>query len=93
MTAATGDGAAGVLPLPLRGVWFEDARDGDRALRASWHGEIGCVVLSMWRRYTCVGTTRLTPSEAARLAGSMAAALAAAVPPLAPSGGAELDLA
>jgi hypothetical protein len=50
--------SAPVLPLPLRGEWFGDARDGSRALRASWHAERGCVVLSMWRDDHCVGTTR-----------------------------------
>jgi hypothetical protein len=32
----------------------------------------------MWRDDHCVGTTRLTPDEAARLVGSLAAGLAAA---------------
>ncbi|MCW2681726.1 MAG: hypothetical protein JWM62_3127 [Frankiales bacterium] len=67
-----------VVPLPVRGEWFGDARDGSRALRASWHVEADCVVLSMWREDQCVGTTRLTPAEAARLVGSLAAGLAAA---------------
>ena len=73
-----------VVPLPLRGEWFGDARDGSRALRASWHAEVGCVVLSMWRDDHCVGTTRLTPAEAARLVGSLAAGLAAAADLCAP---------
>jgi hypothetical protein len=76
--AGTGEQPAPVLPLPLRGEWFADARDAGRALRASWHPEAGCVVLSTWRDDRCVGTTRLTPAEAARLVGSLAAALAAA---------------
>lgn len=67
-----------VVPLPPRGEWFGDARDGSRALRASWHAEVGCLVLSMWRDDHCVGTTRLTPAEAAHLVGSLAAGLAAA---------------
>ena len=71
-----------VVPLPLRGEWFGDARDGTRALRASWHDELGCVVVSLWRGDACVGTTRLTPAEAARLAGALAAGLASAVPPV-----------
>ncbi len=74
---------AAVLPLPPRGEWFADARDGSRALRASWHDEAGCVVLSTWRDDACVGTTRLTPAEAARLVGSLAAGLAAASAPCA----------
>lgn len=78
-----------VVPLPLRGEWFGDARDGGRALRASWHVEIGCVVLSMWRDDQCVGTTRLTPAEAARLVGSLAAGLAATAPSAAAPGDVE----
>ncbi len=67
-----------VVPLPPRGEWLPDARDGDRALRVSWHAELGCVVLSTWRGDTCVGTVRLAPSEAARLVGVLAEGLAAA---------------
>ena len=78
-----------VAPLPLRGEWFGDARDGSRALRTSWHAELGCVVVSTWRGDACVGTIRLTPAEAGRLAGSLAAGLAAAVPPVPASGAAE----
>ena len=62
----------------LRGLWFGDAREASRALRASWHAEAGCVVLSTWRGDACVGTVRLTPGEAARLAESLTAAVAPA---------------
>ena len=65
-------------PLPPRGEWFPDARDGERALRVSWHAEIGVVVLSLWRQDACVATLRLTPAEAARLVGTLADGLAAA---------------
>lgn len=75
-----------VVPLPPRGEWFPDARDSSRALRVSWHAEVGCVVLSTWRDDACVGTTRLTPPEAARLLGALAAGLAAAVPPVSAPG-------
>jgi hypothetical protein len=61
-----------------RGEWFGDARDGSRALRVSWHHELGCVVLSTWRDEACVATTRLTPAEAARLIGVLAQGLASA---------------
>jgi hypothetical protein len=77
------DGAGGtlrsvsVLPLPPRGEWFADARDGGRAMRVSWHAEAGCVVLSTWRDESCVATTRLTPDDAARLIGTLARGLAA----------------
>jgi hypothetical protein len=66
-----------VVPLPPRGEWFSDARDGSRALRASWHDELGCMVLSIWRGDSCVGTSRLTPAETARLAGTLATGVAA----------------
>ena len=40
-----------VVPMPPRGEWFGDVRDGARALRVSWHVEpddagTACVVLS-----------------------------------------------
>jgi hypothetical protein len=40
-----------------------DARGSDRAMRVTWHHDIGIVVLSLWRGETCVGTFRL-PREA-----------------------------
>ena len=69
-----------VVPLPPRGEWFGDSRDGARALRVSWHAAsdgTGCVVLSTWRGDACVATTRLSPSDAARLIGVLADGLAA----------------
>ena len=66
-----------VVTLPARGEWFADARDGRRALRASWHAEKACVVLSVWRDDACVGTVRLTPSDAAALVATLADGLAA----------------
>lgn len=77
-----------VVPLPVRGEWFGDARDGSRALRATWHTEVGCVVLSTWREDRCVGTVHLTPAEATRLLGSLAAGPAATAA-AAPTGDAE----
>jgi hypothetical protein len=67
-----------VVPLPPRGKWFGDARDGDRALRVSWHPEQGCMVLSTWRDAACVATARLTPADTARLIGVLAQGLASA---------------
>ena len=75
-------GFVSVAPLPARTEWFGDARDAGRALRVSWHHELGCVVLSMWRGDSCVATTRLTSTEAAHLVGALAAGLSAAVPPV-----------
>lgn len=65
-------------PMARRGEWFPDARAGDRALRVSWHLEMGCVVLSMWRDGGCVSTARLSPEDTARLIGVLADGLAAA---------------
>ena len=66
-----------VVPLPPRGEWFPDARQGDRAMRVSWHAELDCVVLSTWRGEGCVGTVRLSAADAARLIGALADGLAA----------------
>jgi hypothetical protein len=65
-----------VVPLPPRGEWLADARDGDRALRVSWHHEQGCVVLSTWRGGECVGTVRLPSADVARLITVLAEGLA-----------------
>lgn len=69
-----------VVPMPVRGEWFADPRSGDgpgdRALRASWHAEQGCVVLSTWKDSTCTGSARLTPEDAARLVALLAQGLA-----------------
>lgn len=65
-----------VVPLPAHGEWLADARDGDRALRATWHLDAGCVVLSTWRDGRCTGTARLAPPEAARLVASLVDGLA-----------------
>lgn len=71
-----------VVPVAPRGEWFADARPGDRALRVTWHLEMGpsraMVVLSTWRDGGCVSTTRLSPDEAARLISVLADGLAAA---------------
>ncbi len=70
-----------VVSLPPRGEWLADARDGSRALRVSWHTELGCVVLSSWRGDVCIGTVRLAPTEAARLVDVLAEGLAGAASP------------
>lgn len=48
------------------GELFLDERG--QALRVTWHAEAGMVVLSIWRDEECVGTVRLPPDEARRLA-------------------------
>ena len=67
-----------VTAVAPHGEWFPDARPGGRALRVTWHLDMGCVVLSTWRDGGCVSTTRLSPDEAARLIGVLADGLAAA---------------
>ena len=44
---------------------FADARG--RGLRASWHPEVGVVVLSIWEREVCIGTFHLAITDAGRL--------------------------
>jgi hypothetical protein len=51
-----------VRPLPSVGEVFLDARGGGRALRVSWHTEVGLVVLSLWSGGACTGSFRL-PAE------------------------------
>ena len=51
--------------------------DRGQALRVTWHAEPGVVVLSIWRARACVGTVRLPPSEAHRLAGFLEQAASA----------------
>lgn len=50
-----------------RSVVVPDVRDDGRALRVTWHPEADVVVLSLWRGNVCVGTSRLTPQDAAAL--------------------------
>ena len=63
--------------LAPRGEWFADERGGERALRVSWHVELGCVVLSTWRDGGCVSTVRLSCDDAERLIGVLSDGLAA----------------
>ena len=54
-----------VLPLSRREL-FVDERGS--ALRVSWHSEHGMAVLSIWHEDVCVGTARLSSTDATRLA-------------------------
>jgi hypothetical protein len=47
----------------VKGEVFLDARGDARALRVSWHRDVGVVVLSLWRGQVCVGTFRLAMDE------------------------------
>ena len=82
---------ATVVSFPERGEVFLDARghgsprtsnsddrehQRSRALRVSWHHDVGTVVLSLWRGGVCSGSFRLpvdeVPALLAVLAGSRA---------------------
>jgi hypothetical protein len=55
-----------LVDLPdARSRWFADARG--RSLRATWHPEAGMVVFSLWQADRCVGTFRLSATDAAIL--------------------------
>ena len=56
-----------VTPLPSRGSIFGDVRDDGRGLRVSWHPELGCVVLSVWKDDACVATARVATADVPRL--------------------------
>ena len=56
----------GRLHAVARRELFVDTRGS--ALRASWHQEEGLAVVSLWHDDLCVGTVRLDPQDAARLA-------------------------
>ena len=53
---------------------FADARG--RGLRASWHPEVGVVVLSIWQREVCIGTFHLPITDAGRLSAMLTTHLA-----------------
>jgi hypothetical protein len=61
-------------------VWFHDKRSRLRRLGVASHPEQGIVVLSLWTGDTCTGTFRLPTADAARLIGSLADGLVAAIP-------------
>lgn len=46
---------------------FTDERGQSRHLRATWHPELGVVVLSIWQAGRCTATFRLPIAEAPRL--------------------------
>ena len=64
MERAAGVGHGAVVP---------DVRGEDRALRTTWHHEVGVVVLSVWRENVCVATVRLAPDDARALVEVLAA--------------------
>ena len=69
-------GMAGVAPLPVNGVVCLDQRDAGRALRLSWHHELGAVVLSIWRDDVCVATSHVAADDVPGLVHALVAGLA-----------------
>ena len=70
-------GAVYQLPVQPRHLALDERGVG---LRATWHAERGFVNVSLWSGNRCVQTFHLTPVEAGRLVGFLAAVLADAVP-------------
>lgn len=65
---------------PARREVLVDER-GD-ALRATWHPREHTIVVSHWRDDVCRGTFRLTPGDAARLAGFLVSSIGEVLAPL-----------
>jgi len=72
---------ADVLPFPARGEMFVDARSAGRMLRATWHHEVGLMVLPLWQGDTCTGTFRLRAADAPAFLAAIADGLAAGYDP------------
>lgn len=80
-----------VRPIPQLGGILRDVRGGGRALRVSWHGEDGLVVLSLWDGGgRCTGTVRIAADDVPALVEALQLGLPARrpapvdVPPAAP---------
>lgn len=67
---------ASIHALPASGEVFLDARDGDRAMRLSWHGDGDLAVFSIWRAGTCVASFQLGRNEIPALVETLARGLA-----------------
>jgi hypothetical protein len=65
MVDATAPPSAPAASVPPRRLLLVDERGG---MRVSWHDEDDLIVLSLWRGETCIGTFRLPPEDARRLA-------------------------
>lgn len=68
---------AGIHALPANGEVFLDARDGDRAMRLSWHRDGNLAVFSVWRAGTCVASFQLGRNEVPALVETLVRGLAA----------------
>jgi hypothetical protein len=73
-----------VLPIPRLGAVVRDVRGAGRALRVSWHGEDGLVVLSLWDGPRCTGTVRIAATDAPVLIEALQLGLRPPVFPSAP---------
>jgi hypothetical protein len=82
-----------VTPLPTAGEVFLDPRGSGRALRVTWHGEAGLVVLSLWSGGTCTGTFRLPVTEVPDLIDALRDALARSYDGRRPAGTVQPDRA
>jgi hypothetical protein len=79
---------AEVLPLPNLGDVFADVRDGDRAMRVSYHPDADILVISLWSDRTCRATFQLPGRELSRLSTLLTEiAHTDDDPPAAPGGG------
>lgn len=74
-------GLGEVVMLPSPGDVFQDARGGDRWMRATWHPDAGCVVLSLWRGLTCIATMRVARDDVPDLVQSLVGGLVLPAPP------------
>jgi hypothetical protein len=52
-----------VRPIPRLGGVVRDVRGAGRALRVSWHGADGLVVLSLWDGPRCTGTVQVAATD------------------------------
>jgi hypothetical protein len=64
-----------VRPIPTLGGVVRDVRGRGRALRVSWHGEDGLVVLSLWDGPRCTGTVRVAAPDVPVLVEALQAGL------------------
>jgi hypothetical protein len=62
-----------ITSTPPRRALFTDEHGA--GMRISWHSEQHLVVVSLWREDLCIGSFRMPPAEAARLAGFIVAHL------------------
>jgi len=72
-------GLAELTVPPAPSDTYVDTRGGDRWMRATWHPEADCVVLSVWRATTCIATMRVARDDVPGLVQTLVGGLV--VPP------------